>query len=76
MTDRIQEEIDIWQKRRDTIKDDLEKLAVELSAAAQVVLIKEIVIIDAHIKDMRDELADMQWQSIISDYHKGDSRDV
>jgi hypothetical protein len=70
MIDRIQEEIDVWQKRRDVIHSDLEKFAVELSATSQVALIKEVAIIDAHIKDMRDELADMQWQSIVSDYHK------
>lgn len=70
MIDRIQEEIDVWQKRRDVIKADLEKFAVELSATSQVVLMIEIARIDAHIKDMKDELADMQWQSIISDYHK------
>jgi hypothetical protein len=70
MTDRIKEEIDAWRKRRDVINTDLEKFAVELSAVAQVVLIMEITRIDAHIKDMKDELADMQWQSIISDYHK------
>jgi hypothetical protein len=74
MTDRIQEEIDAWRKRRDVINTDLEKFAVELSAVAQVVLIMEIARIDAHIKDMKDELADMQWQSIVSDYHKNDER--
>ena len=72
MSDRIQEEIDVWQKRRDVIKADLEKFAVELSATSQVVLIKEIAIIDSHIKDMRDELADMQWQNIVSDFYNGD----
>ena len=68
--DKIQEEIDVWQKRRDVIRNDLNTLAAELSATSQVALIKEIVVIDAHIKDMKDELADMQWQSIVSDYHK------
>ena len=70
MTDRIQEELDVWQKRRDAIQEDLNTLAIELSATSQVALIKEIVIIDAHIKDMKDELSDMLWQEIVSDYHK------
>lgn len=70
MIDRIQEEIDVWQKRRDVIKEDLNKFPAELSATSQVVLMIEIARIDAHIKDMKNELADMQWQSIISDYHK------
>lgn len=70
MIDRIQEEIDVWQKRRDVIKEDLNKFAVELSATSQVALLFEVARIDSHIKDMKDELADMQWQSIISDYHK------
>ena len=76
MTDRIQEEIDAWRKRRDVINTDLEKFAVELSAVAQVVLIMEITRIDAHIKDMTDELEDMKFNSIISDYYKRDSRDT
>lgn len=76
MSDRIQEEIDVWQKRRDVIKADLEKFAVELSAAAQVVLIMEVARIDAHIKDMKDELEDMKFHSIVSDYYKRDSRDT
>ena len=68
--DRIQQEIDVWQKRRDVIHEDLNKFAVELSATSQVALIFEMTRIDAHIKDMKDELAEMQWQSIVSDYHK------
>lgn len=76
MSDRIQEEIDVWQKRSDAIKADLEKFVFELSTVAQVVLIMEIARIDAHIKDMTDELEDMKFDGIVSDYYKRDSRDT
>lgn len=72
MTDRIQEELDRMRKRREVIHNDLKKFAVELSATSQVALIAEIARIDYHIKDMEDEIEDMTFKSIVSDYFKED----
>lgn len=73
MTDRIQEELDKMKKRREVIHNDLVKFAVELSATSQVALIAEIARIDFHIKDMEDEIEDMTFKSIVSDYFKDDN---
>lgn len=74
MTDRIQEELIVMKKRREVIHNDLVKFAVELSATSQVALIAEIARIDSHIKDMEDELEDMKFKDIISDYFRDDQR--
>lgn len=74
MSDRIQEELDKMRKRREVIHNDLQKFAVELSATSQVALIAEIARIDLHIKDMEDEIEDMTFKSIISDYFREDER--
>ena len=76
MNDRIQEELDKMRKRREVIHNDLQKLAVELSATSQVALIAEIARIDLHIKDMEDEIEDMTFKSIVSDYFKEDDRGI
>lgn len=70
MTDRIQEELDKMKKRREVIHDDLVKFAVELSATSQVALIAELARIDMHIKDMQNELEDMTFRDIVSEYFK------
>lgn len=75
MTDRIQEELDKMRKRREVIHNDLVKFAVELSATSQVALIAELARIDVHIKDMEDELEDMRFKSIVSDYFRSDDDD-
>lgn len=72
MTDRVQEELNKMRKRREVIHNDLVKFAVELSATSQVALIAELARIDVHIKDMEDELEDMTFKSIVSDYFKED----
>jgi 5'(3')-deoxyribonucleotidase len=70
MKNNLQEEIDAMKSKKDKISSDLEKFAVELSAASQVTLIARIVTLDALIKDKHDELAEIKWQEIVSDYHK------
>lgn len=72
MTNKIQEELDRMRKRREVIHNDLKKFAVELSATSQVALIAEIARIDCHIRDMEDEIEDMTFKSIVSDYFKED----
>lgn len=72
MTDRIQEELDKMKKRREVIHNDLKKFAVELSATSQVALIAELARIDMHIKDMQNELEDMTFRDIVSEYFKED----
>lgn len=70
MNDRIEEELMLMRKRREVIRNDLQKFAVELSATSQVALIAELARIEYHIKDMEDELDDMTFKSIVSDYFK------
>ena len=73
MTDRIQVELDRERKRVEVMKEDLNKFAVELSATSQVAIIAEIARTNFHIKDMEDELEDMTFKSIVSDYFKDDN---
>ena len=72
MSDRVEEELSMMRKRRQVIRNDLQKFAVELSATSQVALIAELARIEYHIKDIEDELEDMKFKSIISDYFKED----
>lgn len=72
--DRIEEELQQMRKRRDVIKADIKKFALELSATSQVALIAEMARIELHIKDIEDELADMKFKSIVNDYFKEDGR--
>lgn len=63
--DKIEEELEKMQARRNAIWNDLKNRGESLSAASQVILIGEIATIDYHIKDMRDQLKDMGWQDFI-----------
>jgi hypothetical protein len=63
--DKIEEELEKMQARRNAIWDDLRNHGATLSAAAQVVLIGEIASIDVHIKDMKEQLEDMGWHEFI-----------
>ena len=72
MTDRIEEELNMMRKRREVIRNDLQKFAVELSATSQVALIAELARIEYHIKDIEQELDDMKFKSIVNDYFKED----
>ena len=64
--DRLQEELEKMQARRNAIWNDLKNQGAALSAASQVALIGEIASIDVHIKDMKTQLEDMGWQEFIS----------
>ena len=64
--DKIEEELEKMQARRNAIWNDLKDRGAVLSAASQVALIGEIASIDVHIKDMKSQLEDMGWQEFIT----------
>ena len=63
--DKIKEELERIQSRRNAIWNDLKNHGATLSAASQVALIGEIASIDVHIKDMKEQLEEMGWQEFI-----------
>jgi chromosome condensin MukBEF ATPase and DNA-binding subunit MukB len=63
--DKIEEEIEKMQSRRNAIRNDLKEHGATISAVSQVVLIAEIASIDTHIKEMKSELEDMGWHDFI-----------
>jgi hypothetical protein len=63
--DKIEEELEKMQARRNSIWNDLKNHGATLSAVSQVTLIGEIASIDVHIKDMKDQLEDMGWQEFM-----------
>lgn len=65
MGDKIEEELEKMQARRNSIWNDLKNHGATLSAVSQVALIGEIASIDIHIKDMKDQLEEMGWQEFI-----------
>lgn len=71
--DKIEEELDKMQSRRNAIWNDLRNHGASLSAPSQVALIGEIASIDYHIKDMKEQLEEMGWQEFIQSAWNGDS---
>jgi hypothetical protein len=63
--DKIEEELEKMQSRRNAIWNDLRNHGATLSAASQVSLIGEIASIDVHIKDMKRQLDEMGWHKFI-----------
>ena len=63
--DKVEEELEKMQARRNAIWTDLKNNGATLSAASQVALIGEIASIDVHIKDMKEQLEEMGWQDFI-----------
>lgn len=63
--DKIEEELEKMQARRNAIWNDLKDHAVTLSAVTQVTLIAEVASIDNHIRDMKQQLEDMGWQEFM-----------
>jgi len=63
--DKVEEEIEKMQARRNAIHNDLKIHGATLSAQSQVTLIGEIASIDVHIKDMKEQLEEMGWQDFI-----------
>lgn len=63
--DKVEEELEKMQARRNAIWNDLKQQGAVLSAASQVALIGEIASIDVHIKDMKNQLEEMSWQEFM-----------
>jgi chromosome condensin MukBEF ATPase and DNA-binding subunit MukB len=63
--DKIEEEIEKMQSRRNAIRNDLREHGATMSAVSQVILIAEIASIDTHLREMKKELDDMGWQDFI-----------
>jgi hypothetical protein len=64
--DRIEEELEKMQARRNAIWNDLKEHALTLSAPSQVCLIAEMASIDSHIRDMKSQLEEMGWQDFMA----------
>jgi len=64
--DKLEEELEKMQGRRNAIWNDLKEQGAVLSAASQVALIGEIASIDVHINDMKEQLEEMGWQDFIT----------
>lgn len=63
--DKIEEELEKMQARRNAIWNDLKNQGEILSAASQVALIAKIASIDVHIKDMENQLEEMGWEEFM-----------
>lgn len=64
--DKIEEELEKMQARRNAIWNDLKTYALTLSPASQVALIGEIASIDVHIRDMKNQLEEMGWHDFMT----------
>ena len=64
--DKIEEELEKMQARRNAIWNDLKNCGATISAASQVVLIGEIAKIEVHIEDMKEQLEEMDWQNFMA----------
>lgn len=65
MSDRIREELERLQSRRDTMWDDLKKHSLTMSVHSQVVIIAEIAKIDIEIKQITRELEIMEFEDMM-----------
>jgi hypothetical protein len=63
--DKVEEELEKMQARRNAIWNDLKTHGHTLSAPSQVSLIGEIASIDVSIQEMKRELENMGWQEFI-----------
>lgn len=61
----IEKELDVLRKRSEVISNDLEKFAVELSAASQVAMIARLVQTEAEIKEYEEMLDFLQFEDIV-----------
>ena len=65
MTDRIKEELERLQSRREIMWEDLKKHSPTLSAHSQVVIIAEIARIDVEIKQITREVEIMEFEDMM-----------
>lgn len=66
----IEEELKVLRQRRNVINSDLEKFAVELSAASQVAMISRVVITEAQISEMESMLDLLTFEDIVGEQFK------
>ena len=70
MTDRVKEELERLQNRRDTMWEDLKKHSLTMSPHSQVVIIAEIARIDIEIKQITREIEIMEFEDMMSNAWK------
>lgn len=65
MTDRIKEELERLQSRREIMWEDLKKHSPTLSPDSQVVIIAEIARMDVEIKQITREVEIMEFEDMM-----------
>ena len=76
MKDKSKKEISAMQNTIDVVNNDLKKFEKELSAESQVALIAHIVFLKLEIKHRNNMLTDTEFNNIVSNFYKGDTRDI
>ena len=64
------------QNTIDAVNNDLKKFEKELSAESQVALIAHMVFLKLEIKHRNNMLTDTEFNNIVSNFYKGDTRDI
>jgi hypothetical protein len=67
MSDRLEEELTLLKRRRAAMKKDLDTLAVKLSATSQIVIMREIAILDNEIREMTEEIETMAFEQFMKE---------
>lgn len=64
-SDRMEAELEVLTRRRASIREDLTKFAVELSAATHVVLLMHLAVIDNDIRELKEELESLGFEDFM-----------
>jgi hypothetical protein len=67
MSDRLEGELTLLKRRRAAMKKDLDTLAVKLSATSQIVIMREIAILDNEIREMTEEIETMAFEQFMKE---------
>ena len=67
MSDRLEEELTLLKRRRAAMKKDLDTLAAELSATSQVIIMREIAILDNEIRYLTNEIETMAFEQFMKE---------
>lgn len=67
MSNRLEEELTLLKRRRAAMKKDLDTLAAELSATSQVIIMREIAILDNEIRDLTNEIETMAFEQFMKE---------
>ena len=67
MNNRLEEELTLLKRRRAAMKKDLDTLAAELSATSQVIIMREIAILDNEIREMTEEIETMAFEQFMKE---------